>query len=34
MVVRGTVTNHFLEGPLHEVDVFLLLGKDKREKIG
>lgn len=31
IVVHGTVTNHFFKGPLHEVNVFLLLEKDKRD---
>lgn len=32
VVVHGTVTDHFFKGPLHEINVFLLLEKDKWEK--
>lgn len=32
VVVHGTVMNHFLKGPLHEVNIFLLLEKKNKTK--
>lgn len=32
IVVHGTVKDHFFKGPLHEINVFLLLEKDQRGK--
>lgn len=30
VVVHGAVINHFFKGPLYEINVFLVLGKEKR----
>lgn len=32
IVVHATVMDHFLKGPLHEVNVFPILAKEKNKK--